>query len=137
MDAVIIVEIRIMKKKSVRYVQKKARELEKAPLRKDGGDRRSEKARSELCDNSDQKSRGTNSIYLIRRIARDRPDILQRMKDGEFSSVQAAAREAGIAEKSRLIWLSKDPAKAAERIQNQLGADYLEDLISVSKELLE
>jgi hypothetical protein len=126
-----------MKRDLTKSVQKKAKELEDAPLRKDGGDRRSEKARLELCDNSDQKSRGTNSTYLTRRIARDRPDILQRMKEGEFSSVQAAAREAGIVEKSRLIWLSKDPAKAAERIQNQLGADYLEDLISVSKELLE
>ena len=125
-----------MKRDSIKSIQEKAEELEDVPLRKDGGDRRSEKARSELYDDSDQKSRGTNSTYLTRRIARDHPDIIQRMKDGEFSSVQAAAREAGIVEKSRQIWLSKDPAKGAERIQDQLGADYLEGLISVSKELL-
>jgi len=131
-----IAGIGVMKKDSIKSVQEKAEELEGVPLRKDGGDRRSEKARSGLPYNVDQKSRGTNSIYLTRRIARDHPDIIQRMKDGEFSSVQAAAREAGIVENSRQIWLSKDPAKAAERIQDQLGADYLEDLISASKELL-
>jgi hypothetical protein len=38
----------------------------------------------------------TNADYLTRRIARDRPDILARMKAGEFPSVRAAAIEAGI-----------------------------------------
>ncbi len=30
--------------------------------------------------------------YLTARIARDRPDILERMKDGEFPSVRASAQ---------------------------------------------
>jgi DNA-binding CsgD family transcriptional regulator len=34
--------------------------------------------------------------YLVNRIARDRPDILERMKRGEFVSVRAAAQAAGI-----------------------------------------
>ena len=38
----------------------------------------------------------TNADYLTARIARDRPDILERMKAGEFPSVRAAALEAGI-----------------------------------------
>ncbi len=33
----------------------------------------------------------TNADYLSARIARDRPDILERMKAGEFSSVRQAA----------------------------------------------
>ncbi len=33
----------------------------------------------------------TNADYLTARIARDRPDILDRMKDGEYKSVRAAA----------------------------------------------
>ena len=41
-------------------------------------------------------SRGNDSDYLTRRIARDFPDILKRMKAGEFNSVRAAAKEAGI-----------------------------------------
>ena len=39
---------------------------------------------------------GNRSDYLVSRIARDRPDILERMKTGEFASVREAAREAGI-----------------------------------------
>lgn len=47
-------------------------------------------------DNITSIKRGTDPSYLSRRIARDRPDVLQRMKDGEFRSVNAAAIEAGI-----------------------------------------
>jgi len=36
------------------------------------------------------KSGGNNADYLTARIARDRPDILDRMKDGEFPSVRPA-----------------------------------------------
>ena len=39
---------------------------------------------------------GTAADYLTARIARDRPDILERMKAGEFRSVRQAALEAGI-----------------------------------------
>ncbi len=38
-------------------------------------------------------SYGTSSDYLTSRIARDRPDILNRMKAGEFKSVRQAAKE--------------------------------------------
>jgi hypothetical protein len=39
---------------------------------------------------------GNDPDYLTARIARDRPDIHQRMKDGKYKSVRAAAIEAGI-----------------------------------------
>jgi hypothetical protein len=39
---------------------------------------------------------GNRNRYLAARIARDRPDVLERMKRGEFDTVQAAALEAGI-----------------------------------------
>jgi|GEM_PF-1781432 len=38
----------------------------------------------------------TNADYLTARIARDHPDILERMKAGEYKSVRAAAIDAGI-----------------------------------------
>jgi len=38
----------------------------------------------------------TNADYLTARIARDRPDILERMKAGEFPSVRQAGIAAGI-----------------------------------------
>jgi hypothetical protein len=46
---------------------------------------------------------GNRSDYLISRIARDRPDILERMKAGEFASVREAAREAGIIKDVSLV----------------------------------
>ncbi len=39
---------------------------------------------------------GNNADYLTARIARDRPDILERMKADEYPSVRQAAIEAGI-----------------------------------------
>lgn len=39
---------------------------------------------------------GMTKAYLVGRIARDHPDILERMKAGEFSTVRQAAIAAGI-----------------------------------------
>ncbi len=39
---------------------------------------------------------GNRSQYLVNRIARDRPDVLARMKAGEFAYVRQAAIAAGI-----------------------------------------
>jgi hypothetical protein len=39
---------------------------------------------------------GTSAAYLLRRLARDHEDIVARYERGEFPSVKAAAREAGI-----------------------------------------
>ena len=41
-------------------------------------------------------SQGTGSKYRIAKLKRDHPDIAQRLMDGEFKSVSAAEREAGI-----------------------------------------
>lgn len=51
---------------------------------------------TEGVDNINSSSGGTSSDYLTARIARDHPDILNRMKAGEFKSVRSAAIEAGI-----------------------------------------
>ena len=47
-------------------------------------------------DNVNLIQGGNRADYLTRRIARDRPDILERMKAGEYASVRAAAIDAGI-----------------------------------------
>lgn len=46
--------------------------------------------------NSNKTPGGTDPAYLVSRLKRDRPDIAQRLADGEFRSVRAAAIEAGI-----------------------------------------
>ena len=55
---------------------------------------------------------GNSADYLTARIARDHPGILERMRAGEFSSVRAAAREAGIV-KPRVSVAVDDPDKVA------------------------
>lgn len=56
------------------------------------------------------KSSNNDATYLTRRIARDRPDILERMKLGEFTSVRQAALEAGIVKPSFQCPLDVDRA---------------------------
>ena len=54
--------------------------------------------------------RGETTEYLTARLARDRPDLLERLKAGEFTSVRQAAVEAGIvrpktrADQIRALW---------------------------------
>jgi len=56
------------------------------PLAEHGGDR---KSGQDQGDNITLKpsQKGTSSAYLTRRIARDRPDILEEMKAGKYPSV--------------------------------------------------
>ncbi len=54
---------------------------------------------------------GNSADYLTARIARDGPDILERMKAGGFTSVRAAAIEAGIVKKTVSIPLDPIPFK--------------------------
>jgi hypothetical protein len=70
---------------------------------------------------------GTNADYLTRRIARDHPDIFERMKAGEYKSVHAAALEAGIV--ARTITIRADDAESiAATLQRQLAPNVLEQL---------
>jgi hypothetical protein len=61
------------------------------PLAEHGGDRSGEQH-----DNVILTGLGNSADYLTARIAHDHPDILERMKAGEFRSVRAAAIKAGI-----------------------------------------
>jgi hypothetical protein len=77
----------------------------------------------------DEKARaGNRSDYLAARIARDRPDILERMKAGEFTSVREAAREAGIIKDVSLVtqivrlWEKATP-KERRAIRQRLAID--------------
>ena len=58
------------------------------------GERTDLNARRVVNTKSDHGS--TNVPYLLRRIARERPDILAAYERGEYSSARAAARAAGI-----------------------------------------
>ncbi len=73
-------------------------------------------------------SRGNRTDYLTARIARDRPDIWERMKHGEFSSVAAAAREAGIhlPQPRRTVSLSDNVDRLALRLRQHYTAEQIQ-----------
>lgn len=79
---------------------------------------------------------GTTADYLAARIARDRPDIQERMKTGEFRSVRAAAREAGIVRPTVQIYTDR-PRDAAKAILKHFQGDRLEALIRALQEGLQ
>jgi hypothetical protein len=74
---------------------------------------------------------GTNADYLTRRIARDHPDILERMKAGEYRSVRAAALEAGIVSRTQTVRID-NPHSAARTLRRHMTPDN----VAVLAELL-
>jgi hypothetical protein len=94
------------------------------PLSKHGGDKRD---RTIKCGKA-----GTTGEYLIARIKRDRPDITERLANGEFPSIAAAARAAGIDYQSRrkhyaLTMLRSFWRKATEEEREIFRREILEE----------
>lgn len=67
-------------------------------LGRHGGDRRSEEAVNDQGDNVTLKERGNARSYIMARLDRDRPDLLERVVAGDLSA-NAAAIEAGFKKK--------------------------------------
>ena len=72
-------------------------------------------------DNVTSGERGNRQAYLLRRLARDAPDVLERVKSGEFKSARAAAIEAGIIKPVPTVRLVDDAEKAASSILEKMG----------------
>jgi hypothetical protein len=66
---------------------------------------------------------GTSQRYLLQRLARDCPEILERVKTGEFKSARAAAIEAGIIKPVPSVRLVDDADQIADSIVAKLGKD--------------
>ena len=89
-----------------------------------GGDQRSESARIKRADGTFGLARGSNNVeHLLRRIARDHPDIINRYRAGEFKSARAAAKEAGIIVEPDPVATAK---KAFEKIPRQLRSEFIQ-----------
>ena len=90
------------------------------PLTKHGeiGNGRADKSRG---GNTTSKDRG--QAYLLRRLARDAPDILERVKAGEFKSARAAAIEAGIIKPIPSVQL-KEPSATAQKVITKKGKEW-------------
>jgi hypothetical protein len=106
----------------------------------DGIGGRASKQKDCLCyhDNIDNKAaeyveRGTSSEYLAARIARDRPDIQEKMKQGQYPSVRAAAIDAGIVKpRVKIEWKADaTPEMIAAAIRKKVPPDMLSDVIQL------
>jgi len=75
-------------------------------------------------------NRSNSADYLTARIARDRPDILEDMKAGQYRSTRQAAIAAGIiTPKTRINVDGEDMEKAANLLVKRLDPDQLIELI--------
>ena len=75
---------------------------------------------------------GTSADYLTLRIARERPDVLQRMAAGEVRSVRAAALEARIPNVHRSVSVRLDSAESAARtLRKHMPPGILSELIEL------
>ena len=77
------------------------------------------------CDNiTSYSKRGTQASYLTSRIKRDHPEILERMKAGEFKSVRQAALAARIIKEPTTLellnryWKKANPAERVKFLEN-------------------
>lgn len=70
------------------------------------------------------------AIGTIRQIARDHPDIFQRLKDGEYKSVHAAALDAGIVPRTFMVRADR-PESIVATLRKQLPSDVLQDVIAL------
>ena len=111
--------------------------LNPAPLTAHGGDRKSTNQR--YYNNVDSsEGRGDDPEYLTARIARDRPDILNKMQRGEYPSARAAGIAAGIV-KPRIqltVGHSTTAQTLAGAMVEKLDPDFLRELTKILHEAL-
>lgn len=99
------------------------------PLAQHGTNQHSEPEGEDITTSSPQQL-GNSQAYLLRRLARDAPDVLERVKAGEFKSARAAAIEAGIIKPVPTIRLVDDTSKVAAALRRHLSHEQLADLVA-------
>lgn len=88
------------------------------------------------CDNITPPRGGTGSDYLLRRIARDKPELLNEIgKDKRLKSARAAAIEAGIITPFPSLQL-KDPAPTAQKLLAKMGKEWCDQFLDELEALM-
>lgn len=82
-------------------------------------------------DNVRPSSHGNSQAYLLRRLARDAPEILERVKAGEFRSARAAAIEAGIIKPVPTVRITTDMQAMATKLCQHLTREQRIQLIDL------
>ncbi len=95
------------------------------PISQHGGSRVNKQG-----DNITLTQRGTEPKYLTARIARDHPDILERMKAGEYTSVRQAALDAGII-KLQSSFPIHDMNRLAAALKRRLTTEQWAELVRI------
>jgi len=104
------------------------------PLKQNGGDRVSSRYRQDQCSNPTLVGRGQD--YLLCRIARDQPDLLDEIGHGKrFKSARAAAIEAGIITPFPSLQL-KDPLPTAQKLLAKMGKAWCDQLLDELEALM-
>lgn len=98
------------------------------PLAQHGGDRTEQQ-------DSVTTSKDRGRVYLLRRLARDAPDVLERVKAGEIKSARAAAIEAGIITPFPSLQL-KEPSPTAKKLLDKKGKEWCLSLLEELSELV-
>jgi hypothetical protein len=97
-------------------------------LHANGGDRRSPEFQ---IDGVNLKRDGNSADYLLARIKRDAPEVLERFVSGEFPNVRAAADVAGIPRPPARTSVSLDPERLARTLREKLTPDQIRTLIAL------
>jgi hypothetical protein len=97
------------------------------------GNGRKDKSRVDLIKSTQG---GTGQAYLLQRLARDAPEVLERVKSGKIKSARAAAIEAGIITPFPSLQL-KDPAPTAQKLLAKKGKAWCLQLLEELSGLLE
>jgi phage N-6-adenine-methyltransferase len=72
--------------------------------------------------------RGTDARYRAAKLRRDAPAIFERLKQGEFASIAAAERAAGLFREDRRVTLPAGPERAAETLRAKFDPEFLRQL---------
>lgn len=118
----------------IREASERARALNGKTVRKAKGGplSREDKANLDIVKVSDAGA-GNSADYLTRRIARDHPDIFERLQAGEYRSVRAAALEAGIIHRTQSVRVD-NPVAVARTLRKHMSP---EDLALLAKLITE
>lgn len=81
---------------------------------------------------------GDSPEYLAARIARDNPDIQEKMKQGEYPSVRAAAVDAGIVKpRVQVTWKAEaTPEEIAQAVIKKIPDGLEEDVIKAMMQMI-
>ena len=107
-------------------------------LQKNGGVRRGNEFQAHH-DNTENNTMGNNPEYLLGRIARDNPIVFQKVIDGEFLSVRAAAKAAGIelAQPKKTVTLSTNVERVADTLKLHYSREEVQRIIDRLVESIE